>query len=273
MIRSIEIKGVNTMDKETLLSDYLNYLQHWFDVFLKKVVPKTLPSDWWNNPEMRSMYPAGEYEQRMDEARTKYDNLSNYKIDAYINVLLCSWYSLGKLYGTNDSKEFNYENDKYEYEYFDVFNTENRNLVLEISDIRNTWGHENINLLPSGKFEEYKRKMKSFAEFISTDKDVNEIFLSEDKKLAKIIGIIERNVIDPAIKREGLSQDIKNSVEDTKRRLRKKATAKEVYDFFKDALDAKRGLELEAEFNKFPEQKKFTDIEPLVDKWYKDHYP
>ena len=53
--------------------------------------------------------------------------------------------------------------------------------------------------------------------------------------------IIQQKVLAPAIACETLDPDIKKSVVDTLDRLRKKSTAREIVDFFNDALDAKRG--------------------------------
>ncbi|MDR0684041.1 MAG: hypothetical protein LBF83_02800, partial [Spirochaetaceae bacterium] len=60
----------------------------------------------------------------------------------------------------------------------------------------------------------------------------------------KLLELITKNVFIPAINCTELDEDIKESVKDTQKRLASKATSKEVYDFFYDALTARRGKQV-----------------------------
>ncbi len=79
--------------------------------------------------------------------------------------------------------------------------------------------------------------------------------------------IIKQEVLNPAIESVRLNEDIKKSVRDTLNRLSSKSSAREIHEFFKDALCAKKGKEVYNEL-KACGLKGFEDIITLIDETY-----
>ena len=78
---------------------------------------------------------------------------------------------------------------------------------------------------------------------------------------------IHDEVIDSAIASPELDEKIKASVKNTAERLSKKTSAREIVDFFNDALLANKGKEIYQAFQKIG-LKGFEDIGYLIEEAY-----
>ena len=87
-------------------------------------------------------------------------------------------------------------------------------------------------------------------EWIANDFHVNDIIAFNTSKRDELLDFIKEKVLLPAINCQELNEDIKASVEDTLKRLERKETVKEIFDFFEDALNARRGKAIYVEFKK-----------------------
>jgi hypothetical protein len=242
------------MDKESFLLEYLNYLNGEFALFLKKILPNPLPDDWWDNTIIKDLDQKGQ--QRI---KNIIENINNYKIDSLLDVCIYSWPLLSRIYNSINDDTF---------DYYDCFNDENLQLFHRIKKIRNKLSHEIIkNISPNDK-----RDINYFSIFIESKKDADKILKDDEIKKKDIIEIIEKNVLDPPLEIVELNDDIKESLRNTKERIRRKNLAKDVYDFYDDALNAKRGKEIAKELKKFNGLITLEDIEPIVRKWHDEHF-
>jgi hypothetical protein len=160
-----------------------------------------------------------------------------YKLDigVLLKILLHNWQDLSNLYK-------------------DKFDSRKEKLARNVRDIRNFTAHPSEEEVASADFIMYFEKLQKFADFIGTDiGDAVEMLYTENEKndrerRNKLLDLLNSKIFVPAINCPGLIQDIKDSVEDTFKRLEKKNTSKEIYDFFYDALEARRGKQLYAAF-------------------------
>ena len=95
-------------------------------------------------------------------------------------------------------------------------------------------------------FETYKvyfpNDVYANLEWIATEMHVKEIISYNRINRKQLLNFIKENVLFPALACKELSQDIKDSVQDTFERLELKNSTKEILDFFEDALIARRGI-------------------------------
>lgn len=109
-----------------------------------------------------------------------------------------------------------------------------------LQDLRNKIAHPEHRHYTDTEYWQAIKTIDTAAHFFGYSiKDLLHEIHQQEK--AKILGIIQQKVLAPAIDCDTLDPDIKKSVVDTLERLRKKSTAREIVDFFNDALDAKRG--------------------------------
>ena len=90
-------------------------------------------------------------------------------------------------------------------------------------------------------------------------------FLEQEK--TKLINIIEKNVIIPALSCEFLPENIIKSIKNTRTRLNIQNTAQGIISFFNDSLNAERGKEICKVLHK-NSLKSFEDIKSEVEKSY-----
>jgi hypothetical protein len=213
---------------ENLLKLYENL--HALNKPLADLLNGLLPSlkhDWWRECVI----------DRLDEQDIRIINrkgiteLYEFDIGILLKILIRNWQDLSNM----NRSEFNLRKEK---------------LTRSVRDIRNFTAHPNEMDVSSADYITYFERLKKFAEFIGTDIEYslellyqnNEIEDHEKKK--KLFNLINERILLPAIECPELNQDIKESIQDTIGRLEKKNTSKEIYDFFYDALDARRGKQV-----------------------------
>lgn len=209
--------------------------------YLDSHMPK-LNSNWF-----QEKFLASEKSTKQFEGKTCASDL-----DIYFQAKLFKnyWYALQGLYP----------------EEYKFYNGKNLKLINEIQDIRNNIMHVDHNNYTYTDFLGFQKKINEAAILFNTTIDVLMIELHNEEK-NKLLNIIKREVLEPAIAYQDLNDDIKASVKDTLNRLSSKSSAREIHDFFKDALNAKKGKEVYAELKKC-ELKGFEDIINLIDEAY-----
>ena len=133
---------------------------------------------------------------------------------------------------------------------------------------------ELIRSIPDMKvLESYKNVLEpdvySNLEWIANDFHVHDIVTFNNYKRDELFDLINEKVLTPAINCDSLNGDIKESVKNTFERLKKKGTVKEIFDFFEDALTARRGKQVYEELKKH-KLTAFEDILSDVRKLYHD---
>lgn len=123
--------------------------------------------------------------------------------------------------------------------------------------------------------ESYKNVLEpdvySNLEWIANGFYVHDIITFNNYKRDELFDLINEKVLMPAINCDSLNDDIKESVKNTFERLKKKETVKEIFDFFEDALTARRGKQIYEEFKKH-KLMAFEDILSEVRKLYNDGF-
>jgi hypothetical protein len=193
---------------------------------LNELLPSLSP-DWWRECVL------GKIDDQDVRIVTRRGITELYELDMGIllKILLHNWQDLSNLY-----KE--------------KFDSRKEKLAKNVREIRNFTAHPSEEDVASANFILYFERLQKFAEFLGTDIEYSVEMLYKDnekndyEKRKKLFELINTKILSPALNCPGLIQDIKESVEDTLKRLEKKNTAKELYDFFYDALDARRGKQM-----------------------------
>ena len=149
---------------------------------------------------------------------------------------------------------------------YKFFNTKNKYLISDIQDIRNNIMHVDHSDYTYSDFLQFQKKIKDAAILFNCNIDDLIIELHNEEK-NKLLEIIKKEVLNPAIEYENLNDDIKASIKDTLNRLSSKASAREIHEFFHDALNAKKGKEVYSVLNNC-KLKGFEDIIDLIDQAY-----
>lgn len=210
------------------LYEYLYVLNKPLAGFLGGVLPALSKNNWWTMcvKEKLDIHDL-EIIKRKDISR-----LDEFDMGMLLKILLRNWWKVNKY-----NKEFN--NEKYE-------------LTKQVRDIRNFTAHPNETEIPN--FAVYFDRLRRFGKFIETNIDCSvetlhkmneyQTLEKDNAKKLKLLELVNKNVFIPAVNCAELNEDIKESVKDTQKRLNSKATSKEVYDFFYDALVARRGKQV-----------------------------
>jgi len=227
------------------LYEYLYSLYKPFIEYLEKLLPLINKNNWWNICVIN----------KLDENDLKKVNKYNIKelnsldFSILIKILIRNCDELAII-----NKNFNKNNLK-------LFN--------KIKDIRNFIAHPNEKNVSTTDYTLYEEYLHKFADFIDTklEKSVeilNKNNLNDTNKRLKLIELLNEKVLIPAINCGKLNQDLVESVKDTKSRLEKKVTSNEVYYFFYDALDARRGKQV---YNSLKENNLLT-FEDVLDDFF-----
>lgn len=121
-----------------------------------------------------------------------------------------------------------------------LYTREHKENFRRLQELRNMIAHPEHRHYTDTEYWQAVKTIDTAADFFGHTVQNLLLELHQQEK-AKILGIIQQKVLAPAIACDTLDPDIKKSVVDTLDRLRKKGTAREIVDFFTDALDAKRG--------------------------------
>jgi hypothetical protein len=164
-----------------------------------------------------------------------YKKLDDLDVALHLKILYNNWDEFSKI----DSDKFTYKNKR---------------LVKRISEIRNHTAHPNEKTI--SHYDDDVKDFEHFAEFLGTNINQASIELhrklqeEDSKRMIALYELIDVKVWSPALESNILKPDIKISLRDTQNRLKKKTTSKEIYDFFYDALDARRGKEVYSNLKK-----------------------
>jgi hypothetical protein len=213
---------------------------------LNGLLPSLSP-DWWRACVMEKMY-------EQDVAiitREGITNVYEFDMEFLLKILIRNWQDLSNL-------------DKAK------FDSRKRELAMNVRNIRNFTAHPSEAAVASADFIMYFERLQRFAVFIGTTiDDAVELLYKENEKddhekRNRLFALVNTKIITPALNCPGLIQDIKDSVKDTLKRLEKKNTAKEIYDFFYDALDARRGKQLYDTFR----ENNLTAFEDIINDFF-----
>jgi hypothetical protein len=206
---------------------------------LTKILPSLSQSNWWNECVVNKLNK----QDRNILFRKKISMLDELDIGILLKILINNWQGLSYI-----------DEDKY--------NAQKIKQAIKVKEIRNFIAHPTEKEVSETDFIAYFECLQKFAEFIGTDIEYsvkilyknNEI--EDDIKKHKLLELIKTKILNPAINSKILDIDIKESLQNTLARLKKKTTSKEIYDFFYDALEARRGKQIynalkEANLNAF----------------------
>jgi len=199
---------------------------------LADMLAETLPavggSGWWKNCVAGKM--------KDDDLRIVLDGgktaLSELDISILLKVLIRNWNELAALDGRR-------------------FSARKKDLVRAVRDIRNDTMHLTGDRAARIDFGSAFDTISRFAAFLGADmansvERLYEARSGEEDVIRKeeLYALINSRILEPAMTSTLLDSDIKESVEDTRKRLQAKSTPKEIYDFFYDALSARRGRQI-----------------------------
>lgn len=88
-----------------------------------------------------------------------------------------------------------------------------------------------------------------------------------DSEKEKLLNLILSKVVNPALENPNVSDEVKTSVQDTKKRLELQDSAQGIIYFFQDSLNSLRGQEIKKEFHK-NNLLAFEDIKDEVEDLY-----
>ncbi|GHV87164.1 hypothetical protein AGMMS50255_4600 [Spirochaetia bacterium] len=182
------------------------------------------PPDWWRTCVMEKMYEQDAAIITREGVTTLYE----LDMEFLLKILIRNWQDLSNLYK-------------------DKFDSRKKELTMNVRNIRNFTAHPSEAAVASADFIMYFERLQRFAVFIGTniDEAVELLYKENEKndneKRNRLFALLNTKVIEPALNCPGLIQDIKESVRDTLKRLEKTNTAKDIYNWFYDALDSRRG--------------------------------
>ncbi|GHT53338.1 hypothetical protein FACS1894106_4080 [Spirochaetia bacterium] len=213
---------------------------------LNELLPSLSP-DWWRACVMEKI------DVQDVEIINRRGIISLYELDMgfLLKILIRNWQDLSNLYK-------------------DKFDSRKEKLTRNVRDIRNFTAHPSEADVASADFIMYFENLQKFAVFIGTNiADAVELLYKENEKndrekRNKLFDLLNTKVIAPALNCPGLIQDIKESVEDTFKRLEKTNTAKDIYNWFYDALDARRGRQVYDAFR----DNNLTAFEDIINEFF-----
>lgn len=143
------------------------------------------------------------------------------------------------------------------------FSKETKDIILQVRNIRNETMHPVHKKYSYEDLLDFRKQMENLANKINTSMEECLDKLNKKNK-DKLIKILKENVTSKALACNNLPEDIKQSVSNTELRLENKRTAKEILDFFYDALNSDRGNKI---YKAFQENnlKGFEDCVDLIE--------
>lgn len=172
------------------------------------------------------------------ETRLGHNNHTNFEnLDVYylLTILLSEkvWNPLKKL--LLDERTF--------------FTNENYNLLKDVKEIRNKISHPTFEIYTYKTFKKWETLIESTARLFGTElSELKSKLYAEEKE--KLLNLILSKVVEPALASPNISDGIKKSVQDTKKRLELQNSAQGIEYFFEDSLNSLRGQEIKDEFHK-----------------------
>ena len=242
----------NFMDKKrinlyTKLFKYLLLLRKPFADFMYKHMKTIYDEDWWNMcvlPNIKQQF------------KKKLDDLDFYDL---LIILIDKWKELYTTITGNSSDGAN--DDKYK-------------LLFNILHLRNIVSHANENTIFINDVHKQLSALLDFAVFINAyeyiivdlkndlSKYTKEKDTNDERKREKLLEIIIKEVLFPAMTCAALSAETKESMLRSMTILQNMKTADEIYDFYSGALQSSKG---QKSYNSLKEQN-LTAFEDIRDK-------
>ena len=128
---------------------------------------------------------------------------------------------------------------------------DNSKLFLNIKDLRCDIMHPSFVNYTFEDFVRWANTIESFIHVFNSEKSLSDYTLDlHQNEKNRLLNIIKNNVLLPALSSKNLSQEIKNSVQNTMDRLENQQSAEGIILFFTDALRGNRGKEIAKELEK-----------------------
>lgn len=128
---------------------------------------------------------------------------------------------------------------------------DNSKLFLNIEDLRCDIMHPSFVNYTFEDFVRWTNTIESFIHVFNSEKSLSDYTLDlHQNEKNRLLNIIKNNVLLPALSSKNLSQEIKNSVQNTMDRLENQQSAEGIILFFTDALHGNRGKEIAKELEK-----------------------
>jgi len=219
------------MDKKrialyTKLYEYLLLLRKPFADFLSKHLKAVYKEDWWNIciiPNVKQQF------------KKKFDDLDFYDL---LSILLSQWDKLYTNITGNDNTDANDDNYK---------------LLTKILHLRNTVSHPNENSIFIYDVHKQLSFLLDFATLINAYENIivdlkndlskftKEKDTNDEYKRDKLLDLIVKEVLYPAMTSSTLPAEGKESILRTMTILQNSKTADEIYDYFTGALQSTKG--------------------------------
>lgn len=206
------------------LLEQIYSLSEPFSSFVEDQLSQLSPQDWWQHcviNKINERYSHFQYNKVLN-------TISDLDLSQKIQVLFDNWY---QLYNHSPSFHIKYTHN-------------NKELLKYVRDIRNEIAHQDY--YSGNNFERFKKDcelLSKFATFINTDIETCLTNMHKKEK-TKILSLITKKVLEPALNCKTLDDKTKASVLDTYRRLESSTRAREIVDFFYSALKGIRGKEV-----------------------------
>ncbi len=128
---------------------------------------------------------------------------------------------------------------------------DNSKLFLNIKDLRCDIMHPSFVNYTFEDFVRWTNTIESFIHVFNSEKSLSDYTLDlHQNEKNRLLNIIKNTVLLPALSSKNLSQEIKNSVQNTMDRLENQQSAEGIILFFTDALRGNRGKEIAKELEK-----------------------
>ena len=148
-----------------------------------------------------------------------------------------------------------------------LYSIENKELLVEIKELRNTVAHPTLDHYTNADFNAWKNKIEKAAKLFDSDLGTLLFDLHFQEK-QKLLLFIEKKVINPALESNVLDIETRESVIETKERLEIQETAEGIISFFEDALRASGGIKIKEILH----SKHLTAFEDIADDIFKMYY-
>lgn len=225
----------NIRAKQDLL-EYLCALLPYMHSFLNEMLPQ-VSCNWFDD----CVY--GALQGNQTYGNTAFDSLSDLDVYATLKVIDKNWNRM-KLRNQNKFP--------------------NKKIISEVQDIRDSVAHHY-----NRSFNDDKKTIIKFAQWLGTDLE-DALIKMHEKEKGRILNVIADKVLIPALNCESLDNETKESVQRTYDRLKQKTRAREIIDFFDNALEGKHGKDVHDGLMNAGLKYGFEEINELVHSIYYD---
>ena len=225
----------NIRAKQDLL-EYLCALLPYMHAFLNEMLPQ-VSCNWFDD----CVYDALQGNQTY--GNKAFSSLSDLDVYATLKVIDKNW---NKMKLRNQNK------------------FSNKALLKDVQDIRDSVAHSY-----ERNFNSDKKLLNKFAHWLGTDLE-DALVKMHEKEKERILKVIADKVLIPALNCENLDKETKESVQRTYDRLKQKTRARDIIDFFDNALEGKHGKNVHDGLMNAGLKYGFEEINELVHSVYYD---